>query len=90
MVHQSYLKYVIMILGICSKHGHWFWLWWPDCETSTWKRRLIIPPTVTREQHDMNAMQYRAKNPVGPPSKKYWKVYLNNILQELTALCTTG
>lgn len=46
---------------------------------------ITRPPPVTQYQANMGgvdrAMQHRAKNPVGRPSKKYWKFLMNFILE---------
>lgn len=46
---------------------------------------ITRPPPVTLYQHYMGGvdrcMQHRAKNPIGRPSKKYWKFLFNFILE---------
>ena len=46
---------------------------------------FTCPPPVAAYQHYMGGvdrcMQHRAKNPVGRPSKKFWKFFFNFILE---------
>lgn len=48
-------------------------------------REFSCPPPVAAYQNFMGGvdkcMQHRAKNPVGRPSKKYWKFFFNFILE---------
>lgn len=74
-------------IGACSKYNC-ISIWrWSICSSHQgcefcW---LMCPPPVAAYQKYMSGvdicMQHLAKNPVGRPSKKYWKFFLNFIME---------